>query len=577
MGRLLVELHVRDLGVIDDVTVELGPGMTALTGETGSRQDPARRGPQPAAGRPGRPGRGAGRRRRGLVEGRFVDADGGRRGRPGPAVGPRRAVQGLGRRAHGAASVRWPRRPPGCSSCTASTSTATLVVPEAQRRALDAFGAIDTGAARRRPGRGWPRCSARPRVSAATPERRRREAELLAFQVEEIDGCRHRPGRTRSRAWRPRRTGWPRPPPHRAAAAMALEALAGSMTTGDGAGCAWTGWPRPPGPWPVGRPSRRWTDGCGAAMARARRPGRRAAHRGRDLGGRPRAARPRSGPAASSCTSSGASTGRPSTDVLATADGPGPAGRAGRARGAGRRTRRRDRPGPGRGGRAPRRWWPGRGGVTAPLLASEIETTLHDLAMPSARFTIRVEGEGSARPRDLRTGRQPGRAGPAAGQGGVGRRAVPHHAGRAPGPDRRTRACWSSTRWTPASAARPPPRWARPWPGSATTPRCWWSPTWPRWRPRPTTRSRCARSRRGGRTRSEVTVLDPEARVVEISRMLSGSPDSESARRHARELLGDRGPGRRAGTRPVDARGPHVRPRTGSGSLGGCPMRMAPT
>src|ERR1700730_16560822 len=36
MGRLLVELHVRDLGVIDDVTVGFGPGMTALTGETGA-------------------------------------------------------------------------------------------------------------------------------------------------------------------------------------------------------------------------------------------------------------------------------------------------------------------------------------------------------------------------------------------------------------------------------------------------------------------------------------------------------------------------------------------------------------
>ena len=33
---MLTELHVRDLGVISDVTVELGPGMTALTGETGA-------------------------------------------------------------------------------------------------------------------------------------------------------------------------------------------------------------------------------------------------------------------------------------------------------------------------------------------------------------------------------------------------------------------------------------------------------------------------------------------------------------------------------------------------------------
>jgi DNA repair protein RecN (Recombination protein N) len=41
----------------------------------------------------------------------------------------------------------------------------------------------------------------------------------------------------------------------------------------------------------------------------------------------------------------------------------------------------------------------------------------------------------------------------------------------------------------------------------------------------------------GGRTRSEVAELGGEARVVELSRMLSGSPDSETARTHARELL----------------------------------------
>ena len=33
--------------------------------------------------------------------------------------------------------------------------------------------------------------------------------------------------------------------------------------------------------------------------------------------------------------------------------------------------------------------------VAAPVLASEIEATLHDLAMPSARFAIRVEGDAS--------------------------------------------------------------------------------------------------------------------------------------------------------------------------------------
>ncbi|HEV3280350.1 MAG TPA: DNA repair protein RecN [Acidimicrobiales bacterium] len=42
---------------------------------------------------------------------------------------------------------------------------------------------------------------------------------------------------------------------------------------------------------------------------------------------------------------------------------------------------------------------------------------------------------------------------------------------------------------------------------------------------------------RGGRTCSDVVPLDTEGRVIEISRMLSGRPDSSSARRHARELL----------------------------------------
>ncbi|HJM99714.1 MAG TPA: hypothetical protein QF850_05610, partial [Acidimicrobiales bacterium] len=35
----------------------------------------------------------------------------------------------------------------------------------------------------------------------------------------------------------------------------------------------------------------------------------------------------------------------------------------------------------------------------------------------------------------------------------------------------------------------------------------------------------------------EVEILDDEQRVIEISRMLSGSPDSENARKHAKELL----------------------------------------
>jgi len=45
------------------------------------------------------------------------------------------------------------------------------------------------------------------------------------------------------------------------------------------------------------------------------------------------------------------------------------------------------------------------------------------------------------------------------------------------------------------------------------------------------------KSEQSGRTRSDVEGLDTDARVIELSRMLSGRPDSASARRHARELL----------------------------------------
>jgi DNA repair protein RecN (Recombination protein N) len=51
---------------------------------------------------------------------------------------------------------------------------------------------------------------------------------------------------------------------------------------------------------------------------------------------------------------------------------------------------------------------------------------------------------------------------------------------------------------------------------------------------------RVQKSERSRRTRTEVAMLDTDGRVIELSRMLSGSPASQSARRHARELLGRR-------------------------------------
>ena len=57
----------------------------------------------------------------------------------------------------------------------------------------------------------------------------------------------------------------------------------------------------------------------------------------------------------------------------------------------------------------------------------------------------------------------------------------------------------------------------------------------------------------GERTTARAVVLGPEARVAEVARMLSGSPDSSAAREHAAELLAARAdaPGRRDRRREV--------------------------
>ena len=42
---------------------------------------------------------------------------------------------------------------------------------------------------------------------------------------------------------------------------------------------------------------------------------------------------------------------------------------------------------------------------------------------------------------------------------------------------------------------------------------------------------------RAGRTVARATAVDGSARIIELSRMLSGQPDSDTARDHAEELL----------------------------------------
>ncbi len=174
--------------------------------------------------------------------------------------------------------------------------------------------------------------------------------------------------------------------------------------------------------------------------------------------------------------------------------------------------------------------------IAAPRLATEIETTLRGLAMPSARFSISVEGEGPGDRITFQLAANPGepsqplakvasggelartmlavrlavRGSPGvtafdevdAGVGGAAATAV----GEALAELAASGQVLVVTHLAQVAALADQQIEVR-------------------------------KSEQDGRTRSEVAPLDPDARVVEISRMLSGRPDSQSARRHARELL----------------------------------------
>ena len=231
---MLLEVTVRGLGVIEDLSLVLGPGMTALTGETGAgktlvveaiellvggRTDPT-------LVRPGA--------EEAWVEGRFVGAD-------GEEVILARAVPAKGR-SRGYVNGRM-----ATASVLAETGAAlvdlhgqhahqSLLAAAVQRRALDAYGGVDRSeldAAR----------AAVRELDAALASlggdarERARQIDLLRYQVNELDAA----GLTdpveeadleREEAVLAQATAW------REAAATALDALAGDGGAGDSIGSA---------------------------------------------------------------------------------------------------------------------------------------------------------------------------------------------------------------------------------------------------------------------------------------------------------------------------------------------------
>ena len=183
---MLVELRVRDLGVIESAGLDLGPGMTALTGETGAGKTLLVEALELLVGgradaslvRPGA--------REALVEGRFVvDGEEVILARSVPADGRSRAWVD-GRMAPVTALAEVGARVVDLHGQHAHQS---LLDGAAQRQSLDAFASVDTG----------PLDAARSRLRVLLGELealggddrvRAREADLLRYQIEEIDAAR---------------------------------------------------------------------------------------------------------------------------------------------------------------------------------------------------------------------------------------------------------------------------------------------------------------------------------------------------------------------------------------------------
>src|SRR3954453_18714369 len=182
---MLVELRIEGMGVIDAATVVLGPGLTALTGETGAGKtilveainllDGGR-----ADGSIVRAGCDEAR-----VEGRFViDGDEHVVARVVPADGRSRGY------IDGRLATATPLAQLGAPHCGLHGQHAhqSLLSTAAQRGALDRFGDVASGelhAARRRMGE---LDAARAEVGGDA-RTRLREADLLRFQLAELEAA----------------------------------------------------------------------------------------------------------------------------------------------------------------------------------------------------------------------------------------------------------------------------------------------------------------------------------------------------------------------------------------------------
>jgi DNA repair protein RecN (Recombination protein N) len=184
---VLTDLRVRDLGVIEDLSLTFGPGMTALTGETGAGKTLVVEALQLLLGARANPGIVRAGATEALVEARFViDAEGEGEGEEREVILVR-SVPAEGR------SKAWVdgRMAPvaGLAEIHGQHEHRALVTPGAQRSVLDAFAGTDLSVVRAL----HTELRALEGSLAALggdEQQRAREADVLRYQVHEIQMAR---------------------------------------------------------------------------------------------------------------------------------------------------------------------------------------------------------------------------------------------------------------------------------------------------------------------------------------------------------------------------------------------------
>ncbi|HZD37615.1 MAG TPA: DNA repair protein RecN [Actinomycetes bacterium] len=208
---MLGELRIRDLGVIDDARLEVSPGLNVLTGETGAGKTMVVDALTLLLGERADPGAVRAGKAAALVEGRLATDDDGQVAAALAAAGAtdeegevvvarqvlaegRSRAQLQGRMATVAAIAEVVRP---LVEVHGQHEFQRLLRPSVQRELLDRFAGDKVLALREEFGAGWRRLRAVQRELdelAAAARDREREAELLRYQLEEIEAAGMRAG-----------------------------------------------------------------------------------------------------------------------------------------------------------------------------------------------------------------------------------------------------------------------------------------------------------------------------------------------------------------------------------------------